>query len=81
MGCNCKATKKILDIQKRYGTPIQVSAIDKIKYYVEEIPKLLSIIVLGVFFSPILIIAFIVIVIRENGAINISKLINKFIKH
>lgn len=80
MGCNCKVTKKILDIHRKYGTPVQVSAIDKIKYYIEEFPKLLSIIVLGIIFSPILLIVFIVIIIQQNGAINITKLINRYIK-
>lgn len=80
MGCNCKVTKKILDIHRKYGTPVQVSAIDKIKFYIEELPKLLSIIVLGIIFSPILLIVFIVIIIQQNGAINITKLINRYIK-
>ena len=38
MGCNCKTTEKIIDIQNRYGTKQQVSAIEKIKFYLEEFP-------------------------------------------
>ena len=81
MGCNCKTTEKIIDIQNRYGTKQQVSAIEKIKFYLEEMPKLILIAILGVVFLPILVIVGIVLIIKENGVININKLLNRFIKH
>jgi hypothetical protein len=81
MGCNCKATEKILNIHKRYGTPAQLSAVEKINFYIKEIPKLLSIVILMFLLSPILIIFFIVIIIQEKGVIDINKLIKKFTRH
>lgn len=80
MGCNCKTTEKIIDIQNRYGTKQQVSAIEKIKFYLEEFPKLTLIAILIVVFSPILLIIGIIFIIKENGVININKLLNRFIK-
>jgi lipopolysaccharide/colanic/teichoic acid biosynthesis glycosyltransferase len=80
MGCNCKTTEKIIDIQNRYGTKQQVSAIEKIKFYLEELPKLILIAILSVVFSPILLIVGIIVIVKENGVININKLLNRFIK-
>lgn len=76
MGCNCKTTKKIIDIHKHYGVERNAPWKERFNFHIGNILMFMGIFILLVLFSPLIIVLFIILLIIGKGNLNINKLIN-----
>lgn len=81
MGCNCKATEKIIKIHKEYGRDIAVPWSDKLKFRVGESCKIILAMLIALFLSPIIFIVLIVLACQGKTVLNINKLLRKLLRH
>lgn len=80
MGCNCKATEKILNIHKKYGKEMPLPLGEKIKFRTEEIIKMVIVFLLALIASPIILIVLLVLAFQGKTVININKILYKVLK-
>ena len=79
MGCNCKATEKILKIHKKYGNKINISWKEQMNFKVEQMLKFILIFLVTVAFAPIIFIIITIMFIKGNTVIDLNKILKRLV--
>lgn len=80
MSCNCKTSKNILNLHKKYGYETNVSWFSKRKFNIKIKMLHITYLLLLIIFFPMVLLWAIVFIIRNKNIININKLFKKFIR-
>lgn len=81
MSCNCKATKHILNIHKKYGHNTSVPWKEKLTFKTEENIKIILAFLLAIIFFPIFLLVLLIGVFRGKTIINFNKILNKLLRY
>lgn len=80
MGCNCKVTKDILNLHKKYGYEVKTSWFKTKALSLKEKTENSLIILLLILLSPIILIWFSISMLKGKRVYNINKILKKFIR-